>query len=469
MRFRPGRSLALIVALAAPAVLPAQGFGLNEIGSCAVARVGATTSAPCEDASSIYWNPAAPAGLKGISVYAGVASIGVGGDFTADTTGRVEEPSVPTEFPPHLFINWRGNHRYALGLGVYVPYGLTSQWKDDFSGRFTAQRASLATIYVQPNIAIEITPNWSIGGGPVFGRSTVELVQSLDLSQQVIPGSTTGATFASLGIAPNTEFGRASLEGSASGYGFHVGVHGKIGTTLQVGARFLSSMAFKYENATARFIQLGTGLVVADATLAGQLGVPVGTPWEAILAPNFRAGGPLVQQKVRTLITHPGQIQFGVGYTAPTGTLVSVDAAHIRWSKFDVLPVTFLGAARTRSRTLLEDYDDSWAVRGSAEHKLANVSLRGGISWVKTPAPDVTVTPLLPDQDRMNYAFGVGLPFSFGKTPLAFDASYLLVDTQGRRGRVIERTSASQTAEQLNSGFYRLKANIFSISLKAQL
>ncbi|HEX2779022.1 MAG TPA: outer membrane protein transport protein, partial [Gemmatimonadaceae bacterium] len=222
-------------------------------------------------------------------------------------------------------------------------------------------------------------------------------------------------------------------------------------------------------NATARFIQLGTNLVVADATLAGQLGVPVGTPWDAILATNFRGGGALVQQKVRTLITHPGQIQFGVGYTAPTGTLVSVDGAHIRWSKFDVLPVTFLGAARTRSRTLIEDYDDSWAVRGSAEHKLANVALRGGISWVKTPAPDVTVTPLLPDQDRVNYAFGVGLPFTFGKTPLAFDASYLLVDTQGRRGRVIERTSVSQTAEQLNSGFYRLKANIFSISLKAQL
>ena len=36
----------------------AQAFGLNEIGSCALARGFAVTGAPCDDGSSIYWNPA---------------------------------------------------------------------------------------------------------------------------------------------------------------------------------------------------------------------------------------------------------------------------------------------------------------------------------------------------------------------------------------------------------------------------
>ncbi|HEX2781502.1 MAG TPA: hypothetical protein VHM30_18505, partial [Gemmatimonadaceae bacterium] len=72
--------------------------------------------------------------------------------------------------------------------------------------------------------------------------------------------------------------------------------------------------------------------------------------------------------------------------------------------------------------------------------------------------------PLLPDMDRRNFGLGVGLPIGPRYT---VDLGYLHVDTQGRRGRVAERTSFSQTAADLNSGFYRLSADILSLSLKA--
>lgn len=472
MQFRPGRSLALAVALAGPAALHAQGFGLNEIGSCAVSRASATTGAPCEDASAIFWNPAAGTRLqKGISVYGGLASIQVAGGYTPDftSTGKEYRPNIPTAFPPHLFINWKGASRFAAGLGVYVPYGLTSQWNEDFPGRFSAKRASIATIYVQPNLSIDLTPEWAIGGGPIIGHSKVQLSQSLDLSQQKLP-SPAGATFANLGIAPGSEFGRAFLEGTAMGYGFHVGVHGKIGTSLQLGARYMSSIEFKYDDADARFVQLATGLIVPDASTGAALGgVPAGTPYDLILAPQFRTGGALVDQKVKTKITHPGQFEAGVGYTAPTGTLLSFDYGYILWSKFDELPVSFQGPASGNSRSLIEDYHNSASYRLGLEQKFPgywNAALRAGFSLTQTPAPDETVTPLLPDMDRRNFALGLGLPFG-GR--YALDLGYLHVDTKGRRGRIVERTSYSQTADQLNTGFYRLNANILSLSLKASL
>ncbi len=469
MQFRPGRSLALALALAGPAALQAQGFGLNEIGSCAVSRASATTGAPCEDASAIFWNPAAGTRLqKGVSVYGGLASIQVRGDYTQDfnSNGRYYRPNIPTAFPPHLFINWKGASRYAAGLGVYVPYGLTSQWRDDFPGRFSAKRASIATIYAQPNLSIDVTPNWAIGGGPILAHSKVELEQGLDLSTQRLP---TGGTFANLGVAPGSEFGRAFLEGSANGFGYHVGVHGKIGTTFQVGARYLSSIKFKYDDADARFVQLATNLVVPDASTGAAIGVPAGTPYDAFLAAQFRTGGALVGQKVKTRITHPGQFEAGLGYTAPTGTLLSFDYGYIFWSKFDELPVTFQGPASGSSRSLIEDYKNSASYRFGLEQKFPsywNAAVRAGFSIVESPAPDETVTPLLPDMDRRNFAFGLGLPFG-GR--YALDLGYLHVDTQGRRGRIGERTSYSQTAEQLNTGFYRLNANIVSLSLKASL
>ena len=53
--------------LALPSITHAQAFGLNEIGSCALGRAFANTGAPCEDASSIYWNPAALPKARGWS------------------------------------------------------------------------------------------------------------------------------------------------------------------------------------------------------------------------------------------------------------------------------------------------------------------------------------------------------------------------------------------------------------------
>src|SRR5215210_1638776 len=58
-----------------PGMLPAQGFGLNDVGTCAVARGYSATGAPCLDGSVIYWNPAAATRLKRFTVYAGATPI----------------------------------------------------------------------------------------------------------------------------------------------------------------------------------------------------------------------------------------------------------------------------------------------------------------------------------------------------------------------------------------------------------
>ena len=118
---------------------------------------------------------------------------------------------VPVEVPPHLFATYQVQRRFNLGFGVYVPYGLTSQWKEDFAGRFSALKASLATIYMQPNFAFDVVPGrLAIGGGPVIGLSDVELQQSLDLSTVALPGRAP-ATFAAVDVTRGTEFGRATL------------------------------------------------------------------------------------------------------------------------------------------------------------------------------------------------------------------------------------------------------------------
>ncbi|MEP6691741.1 MAG: outer membrane protein transport protein [Gemmatimonadaceae bacterium] len=463
MLTRSVRLLSVALSLGVVASVQAQGFGLNEIGTCAIGRGNAVTGAPCKDASLIYWNPAAATTLNGFSFYGGAAAIKVDGGFTQDSSGRFYKGSVPLALPPNLFGSYHRD-RWAIGLGLYVPYGLTSQWRSDFPGRFSAQRAALQTIYIQPNFAYEFYKGWSIGGGPVFGRSHVQLNQSADLSTLRVTGQT--FTFAQLGVAPGTEFARASLKGDANAAGYHVALFGKLGQNITVGARYLSELKFKYDSAEARFEQVATGLTLATGN---PLGAPAGTPLDAILAPQFLSTGALSKQSVSTAIRHPWQFEAGFGFTGIERTTLSFDIVRLGYSGFDKLPIAFQGNAVSSNRTLLEEYKDSWTYRFGLEHTMHNgFNLRGGYSYVETPAPEQTVTPLLPDQNRNNYSVGVGIPLNGDKVVL--DAGYTYVQTAGRRGRTGERVegTASQTAPlaSLNNGFYELKANIFALSLK---
>ena len=467
------RVAVVLAIVCAPMTARAQGFGINEIGTCAASRGFAVTGSPCNDASAIYWNPAATTGLTGWSAYVGSAFIDIKGSFTQDTTFRTYDADAPMAVVPHLFLNYHAaNSSLSYGLGVYVPYGLTSQWSDNFPGRFEAQKSSIQTIYFQPNVAYQLGSRWSIGGGPVIGRSSVELKQGLDLSQQAASPT---STFAQLGIPAGTQFGTARLKGDAMAYGFHVGAYGKLNDAWTVGVRFLSSLTFKYDNATATFAQVNTGIVLpannpiclnspatcgdASTTRPDTLVAPI----DAILSTQFTAGGPLVTQGVSTEITHPAQIEAGFGYSGFKDWLISADYAWVGWKQFKTLPVNFKGSAP--SRTLIEDYNNSSAIRVGAQRAFTNgAQLRVGFAGVASAAPDETVTPLLPEQDRAYYSIGGAYPIT---KMLTLEGAYLRVQAPGKRGRIVERTLRSQTATQLNSGRYELSANVFSFSLKA--
>ncbi len=448
--------IAAAAALVAPSFGHAQGFGLNEIGSCAVARAYAVTAGGCKDASTIYWNPGAATALSGWSIVVGAANIGVKGSFERDSSHAKYNSTIPDQTVPHLFINHHAaGSRVAWGLGVYIPYGLTSQWGDDFPGIFESKKASLATIYAQPNLAWRINDRWSIGGGPIVGRSSVELVQALDLSTQ---SPQPGITFAQLGIAQRTQFGTARLKGDAMGYGAQVGVSGTFGSGWSFGARYLTHIWFNYDNADATFTQVATNLTLAAGN---PLRANPGTPVDSLVASQFTSGA-LVPQKVKTSVDHPAQAQIGLAYSGIKDWNFEADYAWVGWHGFRELPVTFAVAP---SRVLIEDYNNSSALRLSAEYAWRNsLRLRGGFAGVASAAPPETVTPLLPEQDRQYYNGGLALPLGSSWT---VDAGYAHIYTFGQRGRINERNDRSQLAAQLNSGVYHLSANIVSVTLKA--
>jgi long-chain fatty acid transport protein len=444
-----------------PAVAGAQGFALNEIGSCAISRGFAVTAGGCMDASLVFWNPAGVTKLDGVSALLGVSAIQLNGKYTRDTSAKVFDGESPLEIVPNLFVNKAftfGTEKLSIGGGVYVPYGLTSQWGDDFIGRFTSKKASLATIYAQPNIAYQINDKWSIGGGPIYVHSRVELIQSIDLAP--LPTTTPGVTFANIGFAKGTEIGQVHVEGGGHTFTGTIGVMGKLTENWTVGARYLGKARVKYRGAEAVFSQTATGLVV-PATVGT---VPAGTQVDALIAPQFAAGGNFAPgQTASTEITHPDQAQIGFNYKNYQDWNIEFDYQWTGWKKFKNLPVGFTNPVL--NRVLIEDYNNTSAFRLGAERGFSNqAKLRVGIAGATQAAPEATVTPLLPEQGRAYFSIGGAYPIT---SQITVDGAYMNIQTPGRRGRTDERVSRDIPATALNNGVYKLTAHILSLSLKA--
>ena len=90
---------------------------------------------------------------------------------------------------------------------------------------------------------------------------------------------------------------------------------------------------------------------------------------------------------VATDISHPAQAQVGLGFTGIRNTTVNLDYAWVDWSVFNELPVDFAPAGGPPAdmngldRVLLEDYEDSWAVRGSVDYAFRNGWSAGTRFW----------------------------------------------------------------------------------------
>lgn len=450
-------TLVLVLGMGVPEAASAQGFGLYEHGTCAMARAGAAVAEPCDDGSAVFFNPAALADAEGWTVSGGATVVAAHGDFTSDTGESWDLQNGPIPVP-HGFASWGVREDLGVGLGVFFPYVLGTEWPTgDFPGRFMGYDNGLTTAYVQPSVAYRPKPWISVGAGIDVALGTVKLNQRLDLSQQNIAGGITGGM---LGIPFHTAFADVSVESDvAAGLGAHVGVQVRPTDRITLGARYLSQVEMDYES-DAAFTQVSTGLTIpTDLTLGGTT-IPAGTSVDDLLAPRFQPGEPLGDQAVTSTITMPDQVVAGVAYRPHDRLLLEADWQWVNWEDFDRLVIRFENAP---DQTRIEDFRNTNGFRVGAEYEVREgLALRGGYLHHQAAAPDRTVTPLLPDGRRNEATLGIGWSFRPGAR---IDASYQYLGQNDRRGRVRDPRLGESLTADLNTGVYSFGAHLLATTL----
>jgi long-chain fatty acid transport protein len=442
-----------LVGAVAPTGLAAQGYGIYEHGTCMMGRAGTGIASPCADGSAIFYNPAGITGTgKGI-LSAGVTYIGPSGDFTNDVTGETTESEPLKFFVPHLYWTRDLNEKYSVGFGVFAPYGLTTEWdENNFEGRFLGYHSEIQSIYLQPTFAVRVSDKFRIGGGFDYSIVKVALYQRADLYSTVLAPGVTGGN---LGFANGTDFADIQLEGDGTGVGFNLGAIWQAASNIAVGVKYLSQQEIYINKADANITQVNTGIILpANHPLLIQLGLPAGTPLDAILAQRFLPGQPLEDQTGSTKLTFPSQFVFGVAVDATPKIKVLADVQWVNWQKFETLALQF---ERLPQRIIVEDYENTIGVRFGGEYAInSSYTARVGYLTHGAAAPDQTVTPNLPEGPRNEFTAGLGATLG---QKLHVDLAYQYIDQADRRGRTTDGGMAAPTPA-VNNGLYTFSAHL---------
>ena len=457
-RARRFRSVVALIALAGGVFglssrAAAQGYGLYEQGACMMGRGGAGVAAPCDDGSAIFFNPAGLAVHTGLVASVGATTISPRGRFTDSTTHLVSPLNATTFLAPGEYIAapWHG---VVVGLGVFAPYGLTSDWPTTSEGRFVSYKSSVQSLYVQPTVAFHAGKRLFIGLGIDITHTSVELDRRVDLSTQLIPGAG-GLTFAALGVPQGTDFANVALSGSGLHAGVHVGFIFKADDAWSFGGRYLSGQTVSITNGKLATLQVPTGLRLPIPLP----GVPAGTPIDVLLAPEFTAGAPLGPQTATTSLPLPDQLVLGTAYRASKQLQLFIDYQFTHWAMFNQLLIQNQIAPPT---VLYGHWNNTHGIRIGGEYLLPrDIVVRAGFDANTAAEPAQSVTPVLPEAPRKELAFGTSLPLA---KRLHLDLAYMYVNQSDRAGRTVD-TGAVPPTTALNNGLFHYYANLFSASV----
>ncbi len=112
---------------------------------------------------------------------------------------------------------------------------------------------------------------------------------------------------------------------------------------------------------------------------------------------------------------------------------------------------------------LIQGYRDTNAVRLGGEFQMtSSLRLRTGYAYTQAAAPDETVTPLLPEAQRNHLMAGVGWQ---PKRTMTVDLAYQFIAHADRRGRTVNPPPGQRPTVGLNSGLYRSRSDLLSLTI----
>lgn len=417
--------MAISIALAGTAA-QAGGFGVT-VQSASGGGNAATGYALAEDASAMYYNPALLSQIEGKQINAGV------GLLNTDIDVQNRNSTLPTaaggtlvqgkntaspgglSATPSFYYKRDLSDRTAFGLGVNVPFGVSTEYDKDSFTRYEALESELKTVNINPAVSWKMDDKLSLGAGLNIQAGHAKLGRAIDsflacsqivaASGGLLPATTCNALGLNSASNQATD-GLSSVEADGIALGANLGLAYRPDEHTTLSVAYRSPVNYELEGDvdfkhSAQLDALGNAVL----TNAG-----------------------LIDQKATADLKMPASLSLAAARQINAKLAVHGDVTWTQWSSVPEIRIRFPDTGLSDSVTDLQ-WEDTIRVGAGGTYQLNDKTrLRAGVAFDPTPTPSSrNRTPRAPGSD--NWWLSAGMSRDLSKH-MTLDASlaYIIPD-----------------------------------------
>ena len=345
----------------------AGGFAINEQSVSSMGTAFAGRSSSADDASTVFGNPAGMARIKREQVSGGIALIHAKTDIdntSGSARGSNDGDMVPFIGAPMGYYVKPLDDNWSFGLGLYVPFGLVTDYECSFQGRYHGDRSEVRVITLQPTLSYRVNEQLSIGFGPTINRIDGELTSAID---NPVPGASDG---------------KVEIKGDDTALGYNVGVLFEITPQTRFGLTYHSKVDYRLKG---------------DTTVSG---------------PGFVIGSSAGTYDASLELTTPESVDVSVTHELNADWTLYAGSTWTRWSRLEEIRANNKGvggllAGNLSSISEPQSWHDTWAHAVGAAYKLnPQWTLRAGLAVDQSPTNNTDRSPRIPTGDRTIVSLG---------------------------------------------------------------
>ena len=376
MKMTMKAAAAAVMAVCAASAAHAAGFMLTEQSAGALGRAYAGVGVDGTDLSGVYYNPATMTLHPGTQIQAGFVAVGL--DLAFEGTGPNSDVSengqYNTQAIPHGYISHQISDSMWVGLAMTVPFGMGTEYDDDWRFANRGISAEVLTFDFNPNVAWKVSDKLSLGAGMSIQYASADLKMRKDVVKDL----------ASIDSEVNAD---------SWAWGFNVGL---MWTPLE-NLRFGLSYRSKINHNADGDVELD------NEKLAGNnaedfVNHPIYGDYAKLLLSQYGS------YDATATISTPAWVMATAAWDV--NELLSLYATFrwTDWSSFDELVID----SDAGSTTVTNKWQDAYLFSVGADLRFTNWwTFRAGIGYESSPIDDPSFrTSIIPDADRWWFALG---------------------------------------------------------------
>ncbi|MDF3011937.1 MAG: fatty acid transporter [Cellvibrio sp.] len=398
--------LVLSIALL-PASTSATSFQILEQSPAQLGKAFAGTASDIADASSVFFNPAGIVELENPTLTLGANAIFTQAEFNNQNSNTNGIPGKTDEigYVPNIYYVHPLSESTSIGFGINAPYGLASDYDDEWYGRYLATHSELEVVNFNAVVAYSFTDTLSLGLGVNYQRADVTLESQFDSTLGINPSPATDSS--------------AKIQGDDDGFAADV--------SLYYAPTEKSSFGLIWRQG-GEFDLQGDASFSLNALCSPGAGFPTGAPPAPTTGTICAGSLNAVAGDAEARLHLPDTITLSSSYQLNDSWKIHGDIAWTEWSSIQSVDVINSDNDLTINTLELEYADTMRYALGVTHDSASPWSWRFGIAFDEAPQTDpALVNPRIPDQDRIWFSAGFNYEFT-GGTSVDLGYSYINVD-----------------------------------------